>query len=59
LAIEGQQAFDPTPERDRASRPWRQSHQDVVVHPIEEFLQIEIDDPAVLNRPGFAGGWLV
>jgi len=23
-SIEGQEAFDPIPERDRASRPWRQ-----------------------------------
>ena len=45
LAIKGQEAFDPTHEMDRARRPWRQRHQDVVVHTIEEFLQIEIDNP--------------
>ena len=50
LAIKGQEAFDPIHEMDRARRPWRQSHQDVVVHPIEEFLQIEIDDPAMPVR---------
>jgi hypothetical protein len=47
LAIKGHEAFDPTHGMDRASRPWRQPHQDVVVHAIEESLQIEIDDPTI------------